>query len=247
MKRILSVVAAVMFAVMAASPAMAVQYEDGDFLVGIVGTTNTLGMEFGAFDIADDSMTEGKIVNLFDITDIGATFSGDTSLDQLRVVGAGAVNFFDLNSFSQTQNAFFAVERDGDWSLSSANFVGYHAQVTESGTVHSDGAVGGATQMPNAGLAGTLANGDLNGFLTSSTLSGTASLADLAAGNNIEMDIYSADGNNGWEVTQTEWVLTIGLEGNMVYAEVAPVPVPGALILLGSGIMALVGVRRKNA
>ena len=78
-------------------------------------------------------------------------------------------------------------------------------------------------------------------------------MAGLTATNPIKMDIWMYDNNHSNDLSDdilanTSYQLVIGIDAdNMVYAEVSQVPVPGALILLGSGLLALVGVRRKNA
>lgn len=245
MKRILSVVAAVMFAVMAASPAMALDYEAGDFLVGIFGTNDTLAMEFGSRDMDTDAMAGGIYMDLFDITDIGTTFSGDTSLDQLQVVGASVSHRLDTTTWMNDDFSTFAIEQGAAITLSTGGLNGVDGALSTGGGLYDDDVAGTAVSGANNVLANSLGNGDLNGYINP-TGPGTVSLADLASGP-VVMDIYMADSDNGFALVKSEYQLTIGLNGNMVYAEVAPVPVPGALILLGSGIMALVGVRRKNA
>jgi hypothetical protein len=245
MKRILLFFAAVMLIVGIAGQAMALDYERGEFLVGIFGTNNTIAMEFGSYDIATDEMTEGLYVDLFDITEIGSTFAGDTSLADLQLAGAGVLNYFDMISFTQIQNAAFAVQKDSDFTISSALFNTLETTVNYSSFPHDDGVDGTPTVASNGDLAGSLGNGTLNGFLGQDYV-GTISLADLTADNFISMDIYTVDGNDGWTVTDTNYDLVIGLDGNMVYAQVSTVPIPGALVLLGSGLLALVGVRRRR-
>jgi hypothetical protein len=95
-------------------------------------------------------------------------------------------------------------------------------------------------------------NGTYAGF-AGPTGVGSVSLADLAVGSDIVMDIWffnnmetTDQGDDMLTMTQQQLVISMGADG-MVSAAVTTVPIPGAMVLLGSGLLALVGIRRKNA
>ncbi|MCK4528399.1 VPLPA-CTERM sorting domain-containing protein [candidate division WOR-3 bacterium] len=83
---------------------------------------------------------------------------------------------------------------------------------------------------------------------------GEASLAPLAAGagSYVDMYLFEAEGA-GWQpgdfVTDTyRATMRIGInEAGELYTMMTPVPIPGAVWLFGSGLLALVGIRRRKS
>lgn len=78
------------------------------------------------------------------------------------------------------------------------------------------------------------------------------SLEPLATGGTADMYLYHAKAVNGvWDIVDADTkFLTMAADGSVTVADVPganPVPVPGAVWLLGSGVVGLIGIRRKNS
>lgn len=241
MKRIYALLAATMLVIGVAGQASAEM-----FYGGIIGTNTEMGIELG------DSMTETKVINLFNANDIGATFDGDTSLADLSVAGLANHKLDDGRTLRE-RTVWFAV----DEGLTADDITTSYALLDTVNSVYrgveaktfTDGVM---TDSLDSGGVGGFASGTYAGFV-GPVDAGATSLADLAVGNDIVMDIWVFDNGDDHDeandtLNMTEYKLVISMEADgMVSAEVTQVPVPGALVLLGSGLLALVGVRRKNA
>ena len=243
MKRIFSIVAGLALAAFVAAPAMAFQLVEGEFAVGIVGSNDEMVIDM------QTALTDHEVINLFDINDIGGTFTGDSALSQLRIGGAGYI--YEQAGRDYNNLAWVAVEQGATTEFNYTSLATMRSPLqtienTYTDTTAGDFVVNTASSTSMAGLLDGVYSGILDDAI------GTITLADLTASNPIIMDIWMFD-NQATNVTtddtfeKTLYTLTLGIDGDMVYAQVSQVPVPGALILLGSGLLALVGVRRKNA
>ena len=109
----------------------------------------------------------------------------------------------------------------------------------------------GLTSAPNSFSGSSMFyNGDFGGLLTSTT-GNSMTLASLVANPSL-MSIYSIDdqSNNGAGVGIKQFGITAtstdGINFNVAAATSATTPIPAAAYLLGSGLMGLVGLRRKK-
>ena len=245
MKRIISVVAALALVAFIAAPAMAFELDEGEFAVGIVGGTTEMVIDMQA------AITNYTVTELFSINDIGSIFNGATQLSDLRIGGAA---YNSVQAGRETDNQMWVAVAPGESPIfdytGAAAFRAnlYNIEQTFTDTVAGDF----VTRPANTNtMSGLLDGGVYNGLLDNAI--GSLTLASLTASNPIIMDIWMYDNlatNNTIddEFSDTKYRLTFGINANdMVYAQVSQVPVPGAIILLGSGLLALVGVRRQNA
>ncbi|BBO68366.1 hypothetical protein DSCA_22960 [Desulfosarcina alkanivorans] len=93
------------------------------------------------------------------------------------------------------------------------------------------------------------ADGAYAGLLTGGY--GMASLASLAIDGQVDIYLYQYDGNTlntGFDAA-TDYAAMVSIfdNGDVVLNAPSAVPVPAAVWLLGSGLLGLIGIRRKNA
>ncbi len=240
MKRIFSILAALTLIAFVAAPAMAFDLSEGEFVIGLMGTNTEMGVDMST------ALTVGVVTDLFDATDIGAVFSGDTDLSAIRIGGAAYTETLVGRIYDRMM--WFAVE-EGTTPVADLNgFTGIQSPL-----VNMQAITGGADDYYTATLSSNTMGGLLDTYYSGALENavGRTDLSTLTASNSVVMDIWSYDNNASTSLdddilVDTGLNLVIGIDANnMVYAQV--VPIPGALILLGSGLLALVGVRRKNA
>ena len=218
------------------------------FYGGAVGNTTEMGIELGD---TTTGLTETTVSGLFDVNDIGSTFDGVSSLADITVGGVG-LNY-ELVNRNASWDVWFAVEEGTTADEITTSYgllttiqsnISYIGQNTFTDGFYTSSANSNA-------MSGIVSGGDLNGF--TSYVSNTT-LADLAIGNDVAMDIWMFDnaatnneGDDTLSATNYQLVFSIDENTNMVSASLTQVPVPGALILMVTGLLTAVGVRRKKA
>ncbi len=198
---------------------------------------------------AISSLSAGSMVGVdgFDLTD----FADGTDYGDLKVA------YFGVNSWKvgrTTYNeAWFSSSRC-DLTLtdvtapSTLNFVNGWKMITGTVPGYTDWTVpqsdGGSysLRMNTNGMQAGLLQG----------LTGAVSLAGIDAGATADLYLYHWDGNvnDGYTLTNLGMEIKTGAD----YTQIAdascggsPVPIPGAVWLLGSGLAGFIGLRRKNS
>ena len=94
--------------------------------------------------------------------------------------------------------------------------------------------------------AGALKIGSMGSFLAS--LTGDASLSGLSDSNPIVMSLYgwtSFGFNKNGTLVSNEQIETLANGSTIIGPQTSPVPIPAAVWLLGSGLLGLIGIRRR--
>jgi len=167
------------------------------------------------------------------------TLFGNTALSNLNVAYIAFNTTNRLVTYTSGGDTAPQSIDNGQWFNQIGNFQGYLKGLT----VTNGNAVGNAG---NANSYTTILNsngiGLLGGLLDQSN---EANLATLASGGVVTQKLYYfADNSTGSAVLQSI-TLTTGSDG--VSTAVNPTPIPPSFLLMGSGLLGMVGIRRKFA
>lgn len=265
-KKIKSVFAGLLASAMvfgAAATASAFWADDGDFVIGIVGPNQEYACEMGLIDFLDPAgkyiIPEKRYENLWNFSDIGSTFTGVSSLSDLRVNG-----FSQVSQSSGEVYGYFAVQKGTTPVVNESSMQEFITKNKDVNTYHNTGLSSppSASFMPSdASQSVDWSWGEIGRYGTFIYNEiGQELLTDLAVGSPVELEIWMAGDDNfgygeGWDyvwdhpASKTNYLVRVGVDEvtGMVYAETAAVPIPAAVWLLGSGILAIIGIRSRNA
>jgi len=242
MKKLLSVLAAVMLVVGVTGQAMAafelgnfqlVAYEEADSTAPVSNVGNEVHFDLGAGLDAIDGVTLD--------TGISLTNYSVSSWSQVAVgiFGGGYTPAYVPG------DAFFASDTDDfTVSVASKNVFNSASMAVSSAFGPQDEiqAKATGTYYFNMGLSGS-PTGSYAGMVdANSSFGAELLLADNAI---LEMGMYSFDGTTVTDLGT--WTLDTTGANLMATYSTAAVPVPAAVWLLGSGLLGLIGIRRRNA
>ena len=253
MKKLFAILVTVALVVCSAGPVMAAFYDNQNLMMVVYNNTdNEVAIDLGNYDTVDYSVAGQTLAAAGSVNPAGAQFgSAVDSWDDLHVGlftanRTSGVYHFVLGTTQNTRNPINSAAKANFYTQSSNTHNTYRAAgeqvVTGSAsynysysTLLDAGAYGQmAGYNPyNASLAGPdlgalLTDGFIDLFLYEYDING-----NLVAGNGVDYQGIIRLNANGSVVTVAG--------GNPV------VPIPGALVLFASGLVGLIGIRRKNS
>ena len=201
--------------------------------------------------------------------DLGNVGSFDFSGTNVLLADAGTVPWADLKPFEDLRVGYYSAQEGyHNWftttqtvapSVVNGGIVNFQNQATQIGVYYDHNQVApGVAEVPASGLDSydmlmndhSTAPGAYAGFNAKDWVDGESSLADLATVGYVDMFLYDYYMNvlvKGVDPsTDYSGVLRLYADGSTVLNPTV-VPIPGAAILLASGLLGLVGIRRKNA
>jgi hypothetical protein len=240
MKKLVTILAAALLTLGAAANAMA--YFDDLSLVRVVyDSSNPAGVEV-AYDLGNinsylasgGTFSAGSSI----LADFGsvtadklrvAYFAYDSSTSSMWVSGGDTAPTANIGAFDNVFNSSF---------------------MTALGVYQASGTDKAVTTMDNANSYYTWFNqsGNLTGSFAGSfnTNVGEASLADMATGTAQKLYFF-AEANNGGTGVMAMNITTNANGSTTLAAEATPTPIPPSFLLMGSGLLGMVGIRRKFA
>lgn len=240
MKKLVTMLAAALLTMGVAANAMA--YFDDLSLVRVVyDSSNPAGVEV-AYDLGNINTILASGGNISTGSTILSDF-GSVTADKLRV----AYYAYDTS----TSSIWVSGGATAPTSLYGSFDNVYGGGLMSSLNIYSlTGGPKAVTSMSDANSYYTLFNqsGNLTGSFAGSFASniGEASLADMATGTQQKLYFF-ADANNAKPGTLAMNIVTNADGSTALTAEATPTPIPPSFLLMGSGLLGMVGIRRKFA
>jgi hypothetical protein len=242
MKRILTLITAAMLMFGVAGTASAAM-TTGDFTLIAIGETNEKSVVFGTLE-------DEVVNNAFTLAELGGD---DWSAVTIVAVANFTVsnNVGEISEWYNRNTSYVAVDAGETPTFQYAALTNFVSSVTLTTVGHRNDDLISNIDDNAANIQLSPLN-SVSGFVTN--LIASADLTNILT-EDIWMDIWEYTYDSFADYTgQVKFVnadtgidLHIWSEGGVIMAELTSVPVPGALVLLGSGLMALVGIRRKRA
>ena len=211
---------------------------------------------------------------LFNVDNVGDVFSGDT-LSNLQLVGYMGTTPTSgyYRGYFAVQDGWTNTGNPDTMLTKHTAIDSFHAATTNAGFLHSDGVQGGYVTGPvgDRSIKWGMTDGIYNSFLDDLPQpghgqygtfdGGDGGLELLGSGGDYTMNIWmDADDHWGYGVnydevwdydpTKLNYNVHAGVDADgWVYVEtvqVSAVPIPGAVWLLGFGILVIMGMRRRN-
>jgi hypothetical protein len=250
-KKIVSILAAALLALSMAAPAMATYFNDNDLIQIVYNTAggNEVATDLGA--ISGSTFTSNGSLSFLGGgtitgTGVNAAVTGGTTFSGVKLSSINVTYLaYDLSNsnnpiyFSSNSSTPPVYQNGGQWGNANSllqslyfNGTGTQQQVVVSTSNNNSFAYNfGSTP------------GDIGGLLT--TASSESTLTGLASGGTITQKLYYfADTANGSTAQDLALNLITNSAGTFTAAD-ASTPIPPSFLLMGSGLLGMVGIRRK--
>lgn len=228
-----------------------------------VGNAAAAGFDFG-FDDSPLMLTVYETAGTGDeiTVALGNITSGASYTEGQSLAAAGTIDFASLGTVADLSVGLYGSDFFGDHNLvgstaataptirtSTLNqFNGYATNLAIAYGIEAAGTdVGTMAQSDNDSYSYNMGtSGRMGGFVTLDSQPDVA--ATLAVLDTVGyLDMYLYDFNAAGDADTYAAIIRINADGSVVANPAATVPVPGALVLLASGLVGLIGIRRKNA
>ena len=242
MKKIVTILAAAMLTLGAAANAMA-YFSNGDLIqvAYVMGGTNEVATDLGSAS----SLVSGGTVTLTGSNALSLSALGASSWDQVNVVyfalDTATKRVWESASDSVTtnKNAYTAFA-----SAMSNLYLGYQGAGSTQTVSLAQSDVHSYNTLFNNNDTSGVSNGVMANLNTNWT-GVEMNLAALATGGTATATIYSKIANTTSALAATPLTIVASSDGTVTASSGTPTPIPPRFLLMGSGLLGMVGIRRK--